>query len=197
MARSDAPPPFCFARRPDSRRETRGQAKRSCGGQMPYRFNIGVYGTEGSIRNGELFAPPPLLSCESKKGGPGRPLSFLPAAPTRVGRRGGRRSKKGGRFPASCRRVLPPQLLAKQERGLMSPIIHLQVKYRISLIASLTTSDPRRFASPAAPTRVGRRGGRRNEAAGEDAAQTHKVCFAADLSAESGSPVAISELDNM
>jgi hypothetical protein len=56
---------------------------------------------------------------------------------------------------------------------------------------------PRCFVSPAAPTRVGRRGGRRNEAAGEDAAQTHKVCFAADLSAESGRPVAISELDNM
>lgn len=25
--------------------------------QMPYRFNIGVYGTEGSVRNDELFAP--------------------------------------------------------------------------------------------------------------------------------------------
>lgn len=25
--------------------------------QMPYRFNIGVYGTEGSIRNNEVFAP--------------------------------------------------------------------------------------------------------------------------------------------
>ncbi|MBP7053940.1 MAG: Gfo/Idh/MocA family oxidoreductase [Phycisphaerae bacterium] len=25
--------------------------------QMPYRFNIGVYGTEGSLRNDELFAP--------------------------------------------------------------------------------------------------------------------------------------------
>jgi predicted dehydrogenase len=25
--------------------------------QMPYRFNIGVYGTEGSLRNNELFAP--------------------------------------------------------------------------------------------------------------------------------------------
>ncbi len=25
--------------------------------QMPYRFNIGVYGTEGAIRNDELFAP--------------------------------------------------------------------------------------------------------------------------------------------
>jgi predicted dehydrogenase len=25
--------------------------------QMPYRFNIGVYGTEGTVRNDELFAP--------------------------------------------------------------------------------------------------------------------------------------------
>jgi predicted dehydrogenase len=34
-----------------------GRTATSFDAQMPYRFNIGVYGTEGSIRNDEVFAP--------------------------------------------------------------------------------------------------------------------------------------------
>ncbi len=34
-----------------------GRTATSFDARMPYRFNIGVYGTEGSIRNDEVFAP--------------------------------------------------------------------------------------------------------------------------------------------
>jgi predicted dehydrogenase len=34
-----------------------GRTATSFDAKMPYRFNIGVYGTEGSIRNDEVFAP--------------------------------------------------------------------------------------------------------------------------------------------
>ncbi len=34
-----------------------GRSATSFDAQMPYRFNIGVYGTEGSVRNDEVFAP--------------------------------------------------------------------------------------------------------------------------------------------
>jgi len=36
---------------------TIGRSTTTFDAQMPYRFNIGVYGTEGSLRNNELFAP--------------------------------------------------------------------------------------------------------------------------------------------
>jgi predicted dehydrogenase len=34
-----------------------GRSTTTFDAQMPYRFNIGIYGTEGSLRNDELFAP--------------------------------------------------------------------------------------------------------------------------------------------
>ena len=34
-----------------------GRSTTTFDAQMPYKFNIGVYGTEGSLRNDELFAP--------------------------------------------------------------------------------------------------------------------------------------------
>jgi predicted dehydrogenase len=34
-----------------------GRSTTTFDAQMPYRFNIGVYGTEGTVRNDELFAP--------------------------------------------------------------------------------------------------------------------------------------------
>ena len=34
-----------------------GRSTTTFDAQMPYRFNIGVYGTEGSVRNDEVFAP--------------------------------------------------------------------------------------------------------------------------------------------
>ncbi len=34
-----------------------GRSATSFDAKMPYRFNIGVYGTEGSVRNDEVFAP--------------------------------------------------------------------------------------------------------------------------------------------
>ncbi len=34
-----------------------GRSTTTFDAQMPYRFNIGVYGTEGSVRNNEVFAP--------------------------------------------------------------------------------------------------------------------------------------------
>ncbi len=36
---------------------TIGRSTTTFDAQMPYRFNIGVYGTEGTLRNNELFAP--------------------------------------------------------------------------------------------------------------------------------------------
>lgn len=34
-----------------------GRSTTTFDAKMPYRFNIGIYGTEGTLRNGELFAP--------------------------------------------------------------------------------------------------------------------------------------------
>ena len=34
-----------------------GRSTTTFDAQMPYRFNIGIYGTEGTIRNNEIFAP--------------------------------------------------------------------------------------------------------------------------------------------
>ena len=104
--------------------------------QMPYRFNIGVYGTQGSIRNDELFAPK-LLSGQND-------FTKIPC-------------------------VLPDS----------GDVAHHPFRGEASHFLDCIIDDKRPFPDL------------------EDAAQTQAVCFAADLSAESGRPVKISELGEM
>jgi predicted dehydrogenase len=104
--------------------------------QMPYRFNIGVYGTEGSIRNDELFAP-----------------KLLPG------------QNDFAKIPC----ILPDS----------GDVAHHPFQGEVSHFLDCITEDKRPFPDL------------------EDAAQTQAVCFAADLSAESGRPVKISELGEM
>lgn len=102
--------------------------------QMPYRFNLGVYGTEGSIRNDQLFAP---------KLFPGQ-NDFL-------------------KIPC----VLPDS----------GDVAHHPFQGEASHFLDCIIDDTRPFPDL------------------EDAARTQAVCFAADISAESGKPVKISDLD--
>ena len=103
--------------------------------QMPYRFNIGVYGTEGAIRNDELFAPK-LLAGQN---------NFM-------------------KIPC----VLPDS----------GDVAHHPFRGEVSHFLDCLIDDKRPFPDL------------------EDAAQTHRVCFAADLSAQSQRPVKISELED-
>lgn len=102
--------------------------------QMPYRFNFGVYGTEGSIRNDQLFAP---------KLFPGQ-NDFM-------------------KIPC----ILPDS----------GDVAHHPFQGEVSHFLDCIIDDRRPFPDL------------------EDAAKTQAVCFAADLSAESGKPVRISDLD--
>jgi predicted dehydrogenase len=104
--------------------------------KMPYRFNIGVYGTEGSIRNDDVFAP---------KLFPGQ-SSFL---------------------KVPC--ILPDS----------GDVSHHPFRSEASHFLDCILGDKRPFPNL------------------EDAAKTHAICFAADLSAEQGRPVKLSELDMM
>ena len=104
--------------------------------QMPYRFNIGVYGTEGAIRNNELFAP---------KLFPGQ--------------------NDFSRVPC----ILPDS----------ADVAHHPFVGEVSHFLDCIVEDKRPFPDL------------------EDAAQTQALCFAADLSAESGRPVKISELGDL
>jgi len=112
-----------------------GRSTTTFDAQMPYRFNIGVYGTQGTIRNNEIFAPK-LFDGQN---------DFM-------------------KIPC----ILPD-----------SPdVSHHPFVGEVSHFLDCIIEDKRPYPDL------------------EDAAQTHAVCFAADLSAESGRPVAISELDN-
>jgi predicted dehydrogenase len=104
--------------------------------RMPYRFNIGVYGTEGSIRNNELFAP-----------------RLFPG------------QNDFSRIPC----ILPDS----------ADVAHHPFQGEASHFLDCILGDLRPFPDL------------------EDAAQTQAICFAADLSAESGRPVKISELGDM
>jgi predicted dehydrogenase len=104
--------------------------------RMPYRFNIGVYGTEGSIRNNELFAP-----------------RLFPG------------QNNFSRIPC----ILPDS----------ADVTHHPFQGEASHFLDCILGDQRPFPDL------------------EDAAQTQAICFAADLSAESGRPVKISELGDM
>jgi predicted dehydrogenase len=113
-----------------------GRSTTTFDAQMPYRFNIGVYGTEGSLRNDELFAPR-LFSGQD---------NFL-------------------KIPC----ILPDS----------GDVAHHPFQGEASHFLDCIIDDKRPFPDL------------------DDAAQTHAVCFAADLSAELGRPVAISELDDI
>jgi predicted dehydrogenase len=101
--------------------------------QMPYRFNIGVYGTQGSIRNNEVFAP--------------------------------------NLFPGQTDFLKVPTILPDSGDVAHHPF-HGEASHFLDCILGGTRPFPDL----------------------QDAALTHEVCFAADLSAQTGRPVKISEL---
>ena len=110
-----------------------GRSTTTFDAQMPYRFNIGIYGTEGTLRNNELFAP---------KLFPGQ-NNFM-------------------KIPC----VLPD-----------SPdVAHHPFEGEVSHFLDCIIDDLRPFPDL------------------DDAANTQAVCFAADLSAQSGKPVTVGEL---
>ncbi|MHC4085234.1 MAG: Gfo/Idh/MocA family protein [Planctomycetota bacterium] len=110
-----------------------GRSTTSFDAQMPYRFNIGVYGTEGSVRNDELFAPK--------------------------------------LFPGQDNFMKIPCILPDS-----GDVTHHPFQGEASHFLDCIIDDKRPYPDL------------------DDAAQTQAVCFAADLSAESGRPVKISEL---
>jgi len=109
-----------------------GRSTTTFDAQMPYRFNIGVYGTEGTLRNNELFAP---------KLFPGQ-NDFM-------------------KIPC----ILPDS----------GDVAHHPFQGEVSHFLDCIINDKQPFPDL------------------EDAALTHAVCFAADLSAESGKPVSTSQ----
>ena len=112
-----------------------GRSTTTFDAQMPYRFNVGVYGTEGTIRNNEIYAP---------KLYPGQ-NDFM-------------------KIPC----ILPDS----------ADVAHHPFEGEVSHFLDCIIEDKRPYPDL------------------EDAVQTHAICFAADLSAESGRPVAIDELDD-
>jgi predicted dehydrogenase len=110
-----------------------GRSTTTFDARMPYRFNIGVYGTEGSIRNNEIFAP--------KLFGGQNDFMKIPC-------------------------ILPDS----------ADVAHHPFEGEVSHFLDCIITDKRPFPDL------------------EDAAHTHEVCFAADISAELGRSVAINEL---
>lgn len=112
-----------------------GRSTTTFDAKMPYRFNIGIYGTEGTLRNDELFAPK--------------------------------------LFPGQNDFVKIPCILPHS-----GDVTHHPFQGEVSHFLDCIIDDKRPFPDL------------------EDAALTHTVCFAADLSAESGRAVSISEFDD-
>ena len=104
--------------------------------KMPYRFNIGIYGSEGTLRNNEIFAP---------KLFPGQ-NDFM-------------------KIPC----VLPDS----------GDVNHHPFQGEVSHFLDCIINDQKPFPDL------------------DDASLTQAVCFAADKSAESGSPVSISEFKSL
>ena len=113
-----------------------GRSSTTFDAKMPYRFNIGIYGTRGTLRNDELFAPKLL---------PGQ-NNFM-------------------KIPC----ILPDS----------GDVAHHPFEGEVSHFLDCIIEDRQPFPNL------------------EDAAKTQAVCFAADLSAESGRPVSISQFDNL
>ena len=112
-----------------------GRSTTTFDAKMPYRFNIGIYGTEGTLRNNELFAP---------KLFPGQ-RDFL-------------------KIPC----ILPDS----------AEVAHHPFEGEVAHFLDCIIEDKRPFPDL------------------EDAAQTHAVCFAADLSAERQKTVTMSEIES-
>jgi predicted dehydrogenase len=112
-----------------------GRSTTTFDARMPYRFHIGIYGTEGTLRNNELFAPR-LLPGQSD-------FTKIPC-------------------------VLPDS----------GDVTHHPFQGEVSYFLDCIIKDERPFPDL------------------EDAARTQAVCFAADLSAESGRPVAVHEFED-
>jgi len=110
-----------------------GRSTTTFDAQMPYRFNIGIYGTEGSLRNDELFAPK--------------------------------------LFPGQHNFMKIPCILPDS-----ADVAHHPFEGEVSHFLDCIINNKRPYPDL------------------EDAAQTHAVCFAADISAQSGKPVTVSEL---
>ena len=110
-----------------------GRSSTSFDAKMSYVFNIGVYGTEGSIRNDKLYAPKLYV-------------------------------EQDGFMTIPC--VLPDN----------ADVAHHPFLGEASHFLDCILNDERPFPDF------------------EDAAKTQEVCFAADISAEEGRPVKISEL---
>jgi len=113
-----------------------GRTATSFDARMPYRFNIGVYGTEGSVRNDEVFAPK--------------------------------------LFPGQNNFLKVPCILPDS-----ADVAHHPFTSEVAHFLDCIVNDKRPFPDL------------------EDAAQTQAICFAADLSAESGRPVKIKELGRL
>jgi predicted dehydrogenase len=114
-----------------------GRSTTTFDAKMPYRFNIGIYGTEGSLRNNELFAP-------------------------RL-------------FPGQNDFTKIPCILPDS-----GDVAHHPFEGEMSHFLDCIVEDKRPFPDL------------------EDAAKTHAVCFAADLSAHTGKPVTVSDfVDNI
>lgn len=110
-----------------------GRSTTTFDAQMPYRFNIAVYGTEGTVRNDLIYAP---------KLFPGQ-NDFM-------------------KIPC----ILPDS----------GDVAHHPFHGEVSHFLDCIIDDKRPFPDL------------------DDAAGTHAVCFAADLSAQSGKPVRISDI---
>jgi len=110
-----------------------GRSTTTFDAQMPYRFNIGIYGTEGSLRNDELYAPK--------------------------------------LFPGQNNFMKIPCILPDS-----ADVTHHPFEGEVSHFLDCIIKDKKPYPDL------------------EDAAQTHAVCFAADLSAQSGKPVIVNEL---
>jgi predicted dehydrogenase len=110
-----------------------GRSTTTFDARMPYRFNIGIYGTEGSLRNDELFAPK--------------------------------------LFPGQNNFIKIPCILPDS-----ADVAHHPFEGEVSHFLDCIINDKRPYPDL------------------DDAAYTHAVCFAADLSAQSGKPVTVGDL---
>jgi len=110
-----------------------GRSTTTFDAQMPYRFNIGVYGTDATMRNEEIFAPK--------------------------------------LFPGQNNFMKIPCILPDS-----GDVAHHPFQGEVSHFLDCIIDEKRPFPDL------------------DDAAKTQAVCFAADISAESGKPVKISEL---
>lgn len=113
-----------------------GRSTTTFDAKMPYRFNIGIYGTEGALRNNELYAPK--------------------------------------LFPGQNDFIKIPCILPDS-----GDVTHHPFQGEVSYFLDCIINDDQPFPDI------------------EDASLTHALCFAADLSAESGRPVSISEFGSL